>query len=74
MDKIMVVDEKIKQDYIDALSQTLKNLEEQKEYIFEDMFERKISGIIIKINIEPGSVVNYTIEKAYHTIREEDEK
>ena len=63
----MIVHKDIKQDYLDALSKTLKEIEEQKEKIFEDMFEKQISGINISINIEPGNIVNYSINKTYCT-------
>ena len=59
--------EKLREDYIIALNKTLDELKEKSNYIFDDMFDNFIADIEIKINIHPGNIVGYTINKNYHT-------
>lgn len=59
--------EKLREDYIIALNKTLDELKEKSNHIFDDMFDNFIADIEIKINILPGNIVGYTINKNYHT-------
>lgn len=59
--------EKLRENYIIALNKTLDELQEKSNYIFDDMFDNFIADIEIKINIQPGNIVGYTITKNYHT-------
>ena len=54
----------LKEEYIKGFEKALKELNDQKEYIFDDMFDKNIKGVEIKIDIQPF-IIDYSINKVY---------
>ena len=54
----------LKEEYIKGFEKALKELNNQKEYIFDDMFDKHIKGVEIKIDIQPF-IIDYSINKVY---------
>ena len=63
----MMVNKDIKQDYINAVNNTCDDIKKQSDKIFDDMFDKQIEGIEIKIIIEPNTIVRYEVTKTYLT-------
>ena len=63
----MMVHNDIKQDYINAVNNTCDDIKKQSDKIFDDMFDKQIEGIEIKIIIEPNTIVRYKVTKTYLT-------
>lgn len=64
---VMMVHKDIKQDYINAVNNTCDDIKKQSDKIFDDMFDKQIEGIEIKIIIEPNTIVRYEVTKTYLT-------
>ena len=68
--------QKIKETYRNNIINTLNNIKESVDYITEDIAEKPISNIRITIDIRPGEIVNWYLDKTYNTFTKDknDEK
>lgn len=59
---------KTKMEYKVALRNALRNIDQNIDDIIEIAFKNKTAAINIRINIEPGSIIQWTLKEDFNVL------